>query len=77
MVSSYNDAGLEQVVTQAVDAFNATAKQPVDAAVSFDEKLGKFAVSKESVGTAIDSAKVIAAADAALADHYAEGYAYE
>ena len=68
MVSSYNDAGLEQVVTQAVDAFNATAKQPVDAAVSFDEKLGKFAVSKESVGTAIDSAKVIAAADAALAD---------
>lgn len=67
MVSSYNDSGLEQVVTQAVDAFNATAKQPVDANVAYDEKLGKFSVSKESVGTALDSTKVIAAADKALA----------
>lgn len=68
MVSSYNDSGLEQVVTQAVSAFNATATQPVNANVAYDAKAGKFAVSKESVGTAIDPAKVIAAADKALAD---------
>lgn len=68
MVSSYNNSGLEQVVNQAVEAFNATAIQPVNASVAYDSTLGKFVVSKEAIGTAIDSAKVVAAADAALAD---------
>ena len=68
MVSSYNNSGLEQVITQAVSAFNATATQPVNANVEYDAKTGKFAVSKESIGTALDPAKVIAAADKALAD---------
>ena len=68
MVSSYNSSGLEQVVTQTVSAFNATATQPVNASVAYDAKTGTFTISKESVGTAIDPAKVIVAADKALAD---------
>ncbi len=68
MVSTYNDSGLEQVVTAAVAKFNETATQPTNASVAYDSKQNKFSVSKESVGTALDPAKVVAAADAALAD---------
>lgn len=68
MVSTYNNSGLEQTVAAAVAKFNETATQPTNATVSYDSAKNKFSVSKESVGTALDSAKVVAAADAALAN---------
>ncbi len=68
VVSTYNNSGFEQTIVNAVDEFNATAEQPVNATVSYDKAKKSFAVSKESVGTALDSSKVLAAADSAVAD---------
>lgn len=68
VVSTYNNSGFEQTIVNAVNDFNATAEQPVNASVSYDKTKKSFAVSKESVGTALDASKVLAAADAAVAD---------
>lgn len=68
MISSYNDSGLEQTVSAAVAAFNESATQPLNATVTYDSKSGSFTVCKEVAGTALDASKVMAVADAALAE---------
>lgn len=68
VVSTYNNSGFEQTIVSAVNDFNATAEQPVNATVAYDKAKKTFSVSKESVGTALDAAKVVAAADKAIAD---------
>lgn len=68
MVTSVNGTGLEDKVRSAVDAFNATARQPENASVSYSESSKQFVVNPEVSGTAIDVDKVIAAADDALVD---------
>lgn len=68
VVSSYNNSGLEQRISSAVSEFNATATQPINATVAYDSAKKAFSVSKETVGTALDVSKVVAAADQAVAD---------
>ena len=53
-------------VEQAVKAYNETAEAPTDATANYNEKSGKFEIVEESIGTALDSAKVIEASTAAI-----------
>lgn len=58
-VASYDKAKLEKVVGDAVGAFNAEAKQPVDAKLEVDEATKLYKITPEQGGTAIDQAKVM------------------
>ena len=55
-------------MSAAVAAFNESATQPLNATVAYDSKSGSFTVCKEVAGTALDASKVMAVADAALAE---------
>ena len=67
LVAVSNGTGLADVVRAAVDEFNATAEQPVNATIAYDADQGAFAVQPESIGTALDADAIIKAADEALA----------
>lgn len=66
LVATVNGTGLEDKVRSAVDTFNASARQPENASVSYNAASKAFVVNPEVSGTAIDADKVIAAADDAL-----------
>lgn len=67
MASTFDSAGLDAVVGQYVDAFNATATDPVNATVTFSAVDKAFVVAPASVGTKVDSAAVFDAVATAIA----------
>lgn len=67
LVATYNDSGLEQTVKSAVEKFNETAQQPVNATIAFDTAKNAYAVKAESTGTALDAGAVVKVADQSLA----------
>lgn len=66
LVSEYNSNGLESLVKQKVEAFNATATDPQNATIAYSDTTGAFAVKAEQTGTKLDVSKVLAAVDAAV-----------
>lgn len=66
LVASYNETGLDDAIRTAVDEFNASATQPTDAAIAYDDAADAFVVQPEAVGTALDTNAVIKAADEAI-----------
>ncbi|OUO90512.1 hypothetical protein B5F40_06710 [Gordonibacter sp. An230] len=68
LVARYSEAGLEELVRDAVEDFNATAVAPENATVSYDESAGSFSIVPEQIGTALDAEAVVKAADEALAN---------
>ena len=52
--ATYDESKLSGVLAGAVDKFNASATQPTDATVAFDEATQQYAVVPEKVGTALD-----------------------
>lgn len=67
LAASADGTGLGTAVRAAVDKHNETATPPTDAAVAFDEAANKFAVQKETTGTALDADAVTKAVSAAIA----------
>ncbi len=67
LVAESNGTGLGDAVRAAVEEFNATAEQPVNATIVYDGDEGAFVVQPEVVGTALDAEAIIQAADRALA----------
>lgn len=61
-----NGTGLADAVSAAVSKFNASATQPVNAAISYDSASASFVVLPESVGTALDANAVTQVAAKAL-----------
>lgn len=66
LVTSLNGTGLQDSITAAVNKFNETARQPQNASVTYSAADKKFIINPEVAGTAIDAAKVVEAADAAI-----------
>lgn len=67
MSSSYNESGLSEKLTAAVNEFNKSAVQPTDATIAYNATKNVFEVKDEVAGTALDAEAVIAVADDALA----------
>ncbi len=59
VVTYGEDSALTGVVDDKVNEFNATAVQPENATVVFDEPQGNFSIVGESIGTALDADKVL------------------
>ena len=55
LVASFNESGLADVISAAVDEFNATATAPKDAYVAYDETKGQFAIVPEEKGTMLSA----------------------
>lgn len=66
LVASYNESGLDTAVHTAVDNFNATATEPVNATISFSSSLDAFTVQPETAGTALDADAVVKVVDEAV-----------
>ena len=60
-ITSYNADTLTNLVNTAVDTFNATAIQPVNANIAYDSKAATFNITKETVGTALNKDAVLSA----------------
>ena len=54
-----DEEAFTQIVESAVSAYNEQAEPPTNATGSYDEKSGSFVPTKESVGTALDTSKVL------------------
>lgn len=67
LVAVSNGTGLENAIRSAVEEFNASAEQPVNATIAYDPDQGAFAVQPESAGTALDANQIVRKADEALA----------
>ena len=66
LTATYNKAEIAEVIKVRVNQFNATATQPVNAAIAYDITTKKFKVTSESVGTALDYASVMSVVDRAI-----------
>lgn len=62
---SYDEGKLNQLVAAAVDAYNATAQAPTDAAPAYDESAKQFVATPETAGTQLNAEAVEAAAEEA------------
>lgn len=67
LAASADGTGLGAAVRTAVDKHNESATPPTDATVAFDESANKFAVQKETTGTALDADAVTKAVSSAIA----------
>ena len=61
-ITTYDEAKLEQLVSEKVKAFDAGATQPEDAHIVYDEEAHGFKVEPEKIGTALDTTLVLAKA---------------
>lgn len=66
LVAATTGAGLEDTVRTAVETFNTTATQPTNANISYSSASGTFSITPEAIGTALDTAAVVKAADNAI-----------
>lgn len=66
LVSEYNSNGLESAVKKEVDAFNATAKDPVNATITYSSTAKAFSITPEVAGTKVDVNQVLKLADDAI-----------
>ena len=57
---------IASAVEQAVKTYNESAEAPTDANARYNEETGKFEIVQESIGTALDAAKVVEASSAAI-----------
>lgn len=62
----YDKDKLASLVSAAVKTANSSATQPTNATASYSESSGKFVVTKEKVGTAVDESAVLKAVKSAL-----------
>lgn len=67
LAASFSESGLSDVVGAAVDSFNASATQPENAYVAFDEQKAQFAIVPEKKGTALSVEAVTQLAARSLA----------
>lgn len=67
LVATLNGTGLSDAVHTAVANFNATAQQPTNASIAYDDVKGTYSITPEAVGTALDPEKVLELADKAVA----------
>ena len=66
LAAEYNANGIKQIVDEKVGAVNVDAKDPVNAAVAYNDEANTFEVSSEEVGTKLDAAKVLESVDEAV-----------
>ena len=64
---SYDEDKLSSIVNSAVDAANASATQPTNASLAYDEGTKAFSIVPEQLGTAVDPSTVLAEVEDALA----------
>jgi hypothetical protein len=56
---SYDEGKLAEIVSSTVDTFNATAKQPTNAAMTYDESAEKFVITPDTVGTFLKKDEIV------------------
>ena len=66
LVTATDGTGLEDSINAAVEDFNASAVQPTDATVAYNEDSATFEVSSEELGTALDAEGIVEIATEAL-----------
>ena len=66
LVTATDGTGLEDSITAAVEEFNASAVQPTDATVTYNEDSAAFEVTSEELGTALDAEGIVEIATEAL-----------
>lgn len=66
LAASYNESGLDTTVRTAIDNFNATATDPANATIAFNQDIDAFTVQPETVGTTLDADAVVKVVDEAV-----------
>lgn len=65
---TYDQERLAQLVSEAVDAYNAEAEPPTNASASYDEESQTFVISPDALGTALDAEPLVQAATSACTE---------